>query len=184
MGPKQTVSGTRARILSLATAESGQSLLELAVTIPIFILLLAYAVDFGYFYIAMADITSASRNATLYASMGFEAPGQVTLPGSTSVATEAIADLAGLAFASTTTTVQVCSKAIGLSGNVAQCSTSGPAAPSYTPATDPEAPAPGLVLQRVDLTYTVRPPIPLSFFTVSVLPSMQFHRQVSMRAMD
>ena len=182
MGRKQISSGSRAHILSLAAAKSGQSLVELAVTIPIFILLLAYAVDFGYFYIATAAITCAARNATQYASSGYEAIGQETLPGSSSVATEAIADLAGLAFASTTTTVEVCSKAIGVSGNVAQCNTSGPAAPSYTPAADPEAPT--FVLQRVDVTYTVRPPIPLSFFTVPLLPSMQFHRQVSMRAMD
>ncbi len=182
MGRKQIVSGTRAHILSLATAHSGQSLIELAITIPVFILLLAYAVDFGYFYIATAAITCAARDATQYASSGYEAVGQETLPGSSSVATEAIADLAGLASASTTTTVELCSKAIGVSSNVAQCTTSGPTAPSYTPGTDPEAPT--FVLQRVDVTYIVQPPIPLSFFTVSLLPSMQFHRQVSMRAMD
>jgi hypothetical protein len=52
----------------------------------------------------------------------------------------------------------------------------------FTPATDPEAPT--FLLNRVDVTYTVQPPIPLSFFSYPLLPSMKFHRQVSMRAMD
>jgi hypothetical protein len=155
---------------------------ELAVTLPVVALLLAYAVDFGYFFIATAAITSAARDATQYASSGYIAAGQETLPGSSSVAAEVTADLVSLASSSTTTSVQVCSKAIGISGNVAQCSSLGPTAPSYTPSTDPEAPH--FVLQRVDVTYTVQPPIPLTFFNISLLPTMQFHRQVSMRALD
>jgi Flp pilus assembly protein TadG len=166
----------------------GQSLIELAVAIPIMVLLMAYAVDYGYFFIAAAGITSASRDAVEYASAGYEAPGQPNLPAAgpdtttNTVSAEAIAGLATFNSSSTTTSVQVCSKAIGVSNNVAQCSSYGPTAPSYTPATDPEAPH--FVLQRVDITYTVQPPIPLSFFKLSLLPNMTFHRQVSMRALD
>jgi len=36
----------------------------------------------------------------------------------------------------------------------------------------------------VDVTYTIHPPIPLSFFSYSLVPSLKFHRQVSMRVLD
>jgi Flp pilus assembly protein TadG len=167
---------------------SGQSLIELAIALPIMVMLMAYAVDYGYFFITVAGITSASRNAVQYASAGYESPGQATLPPAgpitvtNTVAAEAIAGLASFNSSSTTTSVQVCSKANGLSGTVAKCTSYGPSATGYTPATDPEAPH--FVLQRVDVTYTVQPPIPLSFFSFSLLPNMTFHRQVSMRALD
>jgi Flp pilus assembly protein TadG len=172
----------------LLRSTRGQSLVELAVAVPIMVMLMAYAVDFGYFFIAAAGITSASRDAVEYASAGYQAPGEPTIPAAgpgtsaNTVAGEALAGLATFNTSSTTTSVQVCSKANGVSSNVARCTSYGPSATSYTPATDPEAPH--FVLQRVDITYTVQPPVPLSFFKVSLLPNMIFHRQVSMRALD
>jgi hypothetical protein len=167
---------------------AGGSLIEVAVCIPLLLALFAYAIDFGYFFIAAACITSSARNAAQYSVLGYQAPGQGSVPAAgpdsngTSVAEEAIGDLAGLVNSGTTATVQVCSKSLGTSGNLANCASYGPTAPSYTPASDPEAPH--FVLQRVDITYTVQPPVPMSFFNTSLLPTMKFHRQVSMRALD
>ena len=167
---------------------SGQSLLELAAVLPILTLILAYAIDFGYFFIAVANITSACRNAAQYSIMGFSSPSQSVLPAAGSISTSrsvaalAIADMTSLLNSSTTTTVQVCSRALGMNGNIPNCQNYGPGSTAYTPAADPEAPS--FVLQRVDITYTVQPPIPLSFFKYSLLPSLSFHRQVSMRVMD
>jgi Flp pilus assembly protein TadG len=172
----------------LVRSTSGQSLVELAIAIPIMVLLLAYAVDYGYFFIAEAAITSATRNAVEYAGAGYQSPGQATLPAAgpdttaNTVSSEAIAGLATFNTSSTTTSVQVCSKSNGISNNVAKCTNYGPTATAYTPSTDPEAPH--FVLQRVDITYTVQPPIPLAFFKLSLLPNLTFHRQVSMRALD
>ena len=168
--------------------EDGQSLVELAAALPIFMLLMAYAVDFGYFYLVAATITSSARNGAQYSIMGYEGPAQSSLPPAgtlsttSSVAALAMADLGSLAKSSTTATVQVCSKSNGMSGNTASCTSYGPGTATYTPGTDPEAPT--FVMQRVDVTYTIQPPIPLSFFKVSMLPNLTFHRQVSMRAMD
>jgi Flp pilus assembly protein TadG len=179
---------TRRAICGLLRSNSGQSLIELAVALPIMVLLMAYAVDYGYFFIAAAGITSASRDAVEYASAGYQAPGQPTLPAAgpmtttNTVSAEAIAGLATFNSSSTTTSVQVCSKTNGVSNNVAACTSYGPAATAYTPGTDPEAPH--FVLERVDITYTVQPPIPLNFFKITLLPNMTFHRQVSMRALD
>ncbi|HZC43442.1 MAG TPA: TadE/TadG family type IV pilus assembly protein, partial [Acidobacteriaceae bacterium] len=168
--------------------DSAQSLIETAIFLPILILLVAYAVDFGYFFIVAANLTSASRNAAEYSIQGFASPAQIALPTpgpittDTSVAALALADLSSLVASSTTTSVEVCSKVLGTTNNVTNCSSYGPTGTVFTPATDPEAPS--FVLNRVDVTYMVRPPIPLSFFSISLLPSMKFHRQVSMRVMD
>ena len=144
--------------------------------------------DFGYFFIAAATITSAARNAAQYSVLGYQSPDQGTLPpagpssSGTSVAEEAIGDLTSLIDSGTTATIQVCSKSLGTTGNITKCGNYGPTATTYAPAQDPEAPH--FYLQRVDVTYTVQPPIPMTFFKVSLLPTMVFHRQVSMRAMD
>jgi len=168
--------------------EDGQSLVETAIFLPILILLVAYAVDFGYFFIVAANLTSASRNAAEYSIQGFSSPSQSALPiagpitTNTSVAALAVGDLSSLADSSTTTTVQVCSKSIGTTNNLTNCASYGPAGTVYTPAADPEAPT--FYLNRVDVTYTAHPPIPLSFFSYPLLPTMQFHRQVSMRVQN
>jgi Flp pilus assembly protein TadG len=187
----------RSRVLThslppgLRADASGQSLIEVAVFLPLLVLCAAYAVDFGYFFIVSANLTSSTRNAAEYSIQGYQSPGQTMLPvagpGSTiaSVSALALEDLAGLANSGTQAAVQVCSKSIGITGKVTNCSSFGPAVSSSTataPQTDPEAPT--FLLNRVDVTYTVEPPIPLSFFSVSLLPSLSFHRFVSMRVLD
>ena len=120
--------------------DGGQGLLETALFLPILILLVAYAVDFGYFFIVAANLTSSSRNAAEYSIQGFESPAQSALAvagpitTNTSVAALAVGDLSSLASSSTTTTVQVCSKSIGITGNVTNCSSYGPTGTTYTPA--------------------------------------------------
>jgi Flp pilus assembly protein TadG len=167
---------------------SGQSLIEVALMMPLLILLIGYAIDFGYFFAVAANVTSAARNATEYSVQGFESPAGAALPSAgplttaASVAAAATGDLGGLLNFATVTAVQVCSKSLGTTLNLANCSSFGATGSSYTPAVDPEAP--NFVLQRVDITYTVQPPIPLSLFKISFLPNLQFHRQVSMRALD
>lgn len=190
MPPARLYTGRRRNFFrrDFGRGDQGQSLLETAVFLPILILLIAYAVDFGYFFIVAANLASSSRNAVEYSVQGYQSPGQTTLPSAgpmsdvTTVSGLAVEDLSGLISYSTTTTVQVCSKEIGVTSNVTKCSSYGPTGTSYTPATDPEAPT--FLLNRVDVTYTVQPPIPLSFFSHPLLPSLKFHRQVSMRALD
>jgi hypothetical protein len=158
---------------------------------PIFALLMCYAVDFGYFFLAAANIASSARQATQYSILGYQGPAQSALPNAgpltdtTSVASLASDELASLVNSGTLTRIGVCTKALGMSTsntNLPKCTSYGASGTSYTPTADPEAPR--FVLQRIDITYTVQPPIPLAFFGTSLLPSMTFHRQVSMRAMD
>jgi Flp pilus assembly protein TadG len=172
----------------LFLGRSGQSLVEIAIVVPLLTFAIAYAIDFSYLLIVAAALTSAANNAAEYSIQGYLSAAQSSLPTagplstSTSVSALAISGLNSLVSASTTATIQVCSKSIGTAGNATKCSSYGPSGTSYTPATDPEAPR--FMLQRVDVTYTVHPPIPLSFFKRSLLPNTSFHYQVSMRALD
>ena len=174
--------------LRLIQSTCGQSLVEVAAFLPILVLLMGYAIDFGYVFIVAANLTSAARNAAQYSVLGYQSAGQTALPNAgpiltaTSVSAAAIGDMASLVNSSSTTTVQVCSKSLGMTGNLANCSNYGLAGSTYAPAADPEAPT--FVLHRVDVTYTVQPPVPMSFFKISFLPQFKFHRQVSMRAME
>jgi Flp pilus assembly protein TadG len=185
---RRAASRARGAATRFAGDRSGQSLLEVSLMVPLFTLMLAYAIDFGYFFIVAANLTSAARNAAEYSVQGYQSAAQTSVPAAgpvstaTSVSALAIAGLSSLVKSSTTAAVQVCSKSIGTNGNLTKCSNYGATGATYTPATDPEAPH--FYLQRVDVTYTVQPPIPLTFFKVSLLPTLAFHRQVSMRAMD
>lgn len=159
---------------------------------PVLILMMGYAIDFAYFFVAAATITSSARNAAQYSVLGYQGPSQSAVPAAgpttttNSVAALALYDLGALINASTKTTVQVCSKNLGMNGttNKPNCSNYGTGGGSvtYTPIADPEAPR--YVLNRVDVTYVVQPPVPMTFFHVSLLPSLSFHRSVSMRVMD
>ena len=127
---------------------------------------------------------STPLRATLW-SMRSRAPRRppAAVPSATAVSSLAIASI-GLSSASTATvSVRICSSAVGTnaSGNTAQCATpsTGAGAVSGTPDMDPESPQ--FQLNRVDVVYTVTPPIPIP---VSILPTLTFHRMVEMRRMQ
>ncbi len=163
--------------------EEGQSLIELALMVPIFTILVCYAVDLGFFFLVATSLNSAARNAMEYAIQGTSSPAQAAVPSAASVANLAIAGI-GLSSASTATvSVRICSSAVGTSssGNTALCATpsTGAGAVTGTPDIDPESPQ--FQLSRVDVVYTVTPPVPIP---VSIVPTLTFHRMVEMRRMQ
>lgn len=183
-----TETSRRGKRIARFRGQSGQSLVEIALAVPLLTLLVAYAIDMAYLLVVAATLTTAAKNAAEYSIQGYLSPAQSSIPvaGPTSTATSvsalAVSALNGLVSASTTATIQVCSKSIGTNGNLTKCTAYGPSNKTYAPAADPEAPR--FMLQRVDVTYTVHPPVPLSLFKISLLPSTSFHYQVSMRALD
>jgi Flp pilus assembly protein TadG len=163
--------------------QDGQSLIEIALMIPIFTILVCYAVDFGFFFMVATSLNSAARNAAEYSIQGTSSPAQAAEPSATVVANLALAGI-GLSGASTfTVSVRICSSAVGVnaSNNTTQCATptTGAGAVSGTPDVDPESPK--FQLNRVDVVYTVTPPVPIP---VSIFPTRTFHRMVEMRAMQ
>ena len=60
--------------------EEGQSLVEVALMIPIFTILVCYAVDFGFFFLVATSLNSAARNAMEYSIQGTSSPAQAAEP--------------------------------------------------------------------------------------------------------
>ncbi len=173
----------------------GSSLIETALVMPVLVLMLCFAIDIRYFFIVAANLVSSSRNSVLYSGQGFITPGQQPLPSAgtagsltdtAGVAGLAGGDLSGLANMSTGTTVLVCSKRIGVTqtsnGYITNCSTFPTGSLTYTPDQDPESNN-GMLTQRVDVVYTVTPPIPIDFFSFT-MPPLTVHWQAEMRALD
>lgn len=174
--------------------DGGSSLVETALVLPLLVLILCFAIDIGYFFIVAANLVSASRSAVLYSSQGFMSPGQAAMPSAGSgslsdaagVAGLAAGDLAGLANMATKTKIQVCSKKLGITqtsnGYVTSCSTFPSGTLNFAPDQDPNSNY-GMLTQRVDVVYTVSPPIPVNFFLFS-MPPLSVHWQAEMRAID
>src|ERR1700691_5773747 len=104
-------------------ADLGSSMIEAALVLPILVLMLCFAIDIGYFFIVAANLVSSARIAVLYSGQGFVSPGEPQLPSAgtsgsladtAGVAGLAGGDLSGLGSMATLTTVEVCSKAIGV----------------------------------------------------------------------
>jgi hypothetical protein len=182
----------------------GQSLVETALMIPVLLMLILNAVNFGYFLLVTLNLTSATRNGIEYAIQGSSTPRNSSLPapGSLSgtpaqtvnaVISQELGGLRGGALA-----VQVCTLNLGSAGSPARtnCATAGSVPKDLPPPdADPEAATyPGYALNRVDIWYTFQPLVPATPFSLAVLsfPSCTssggtttciFSRHAEMRAM-
>ena len=186
--PRREFFGVPGLFGRLRRRSDAQTLIEVALFLPIFTVLVCYAVDFGYFFLVASSITSSARDAVEYAIQGPYSPAQTAVPTAgpaTLLGTVSnVAMLAiGLPRGTTASSVQVCSNGVTgspLTNNIAKCQTWGAnTALAYTADVDPESPT--FQLNRVDVVYTVVPPVPMP---AAVMPSMVFHRTVEMRAMQ
>ena len=171
----------------LRSREGGQSLVETALVLPLFLLITFNAVNFGYFFFVAVNLASAPREGVTYSIQGFATPAQLSLPDpgpsatDTSVSWLTYQDMAALHL-SVNAQVQVCTKKLGVDPVTHKASCAQYGGGSFpAPDADPEPTA--FVLHRVDVKYTVNPLIPGWMFGL-IIPSTAFHRQVSMRAMD
>jgi len=201
-GPAKMV---RARFPQRQSSERGQSMIETALLLPILLLLAFNAINFGYFFFVVLNLAAAPRSGVQYSILGFETPGQFTLPPagpagtSDSVSYVTYRDVQGVLRGWASAHVVVCGKQLGLDSQQARCceatSSTGACSPTGTHAPfDPEVGAGGFrpfILNRVEITYQVTPiisafelPTPAGPIPLTILPNLNFHRQVSMRAMD
>ena len=184
--------------------DSGQNLIEVALITPFLLFLALNAINFGYYFFVALNLAAAPRHAIEYGIQGLSTPGHTPLPDAgpptndNTVSALAYDDIQNSLPSFGSAEVQVCSKTVGTLTNpglstqkAACCTTSSSAATTCTagtlatgtaPASDPESP--NYVLQRVDIVYTVSPLVAGNVFGITVLPSLNFHQQVSMRAMD
>jgi Flp pilus assembly protein TadG len=183
------------RKLSRIRDSQGQSLVETALMIPLLLVLILNAVNFGYFLLVTLNLTSAARSGIEYAIQGSSTPSNTSLETAGSVSSLIYQELTGSLNAPSGVQVQVCSLSLGSNGSgqssCQSCTNSG--CKSVTGASadpDPE-PALGFVLNRVDVTYTFKTLIPTAAFNlvVGALPpcnangNCTFTRHAEMRAM-
>jgi len=173
---------------SRSKVDSGQSIIETALVMPLILLIVFNAVNFGYYFYVAIHLAAAPRQGVEYSIQGFSSPKQLSLPNAglstsqTSVSWLTFQDMGGL-ISSSNQQVQVCSKNLGLAAPGKPNCQQFPAGSTFpAPNADPE-PA-FFVLNRVDVRYTVSPIIPVNLFGLTLAPSANFHRQVSMRALD
>jgi len=188
------------RVRKLKSA-SGQSLVETAIMVPLLLMFILNAINFGYFFFVAVNLAAAPRSGVEYSILGFATPGYLSLPApggtntTTSVSYLTLNDMTGALANGGNAKVQVCTSYSGVSGSgssqTSNC-TQYNSSPTYEPAPDPEAP--NFVLNRVDVTYQFTPLIPGTPFNIVLLASpicsttsgvtCTFHRQASMRVMN
>ena len=194
-----------------ARVQAGQSLVETVLMMPILLLFLLNAVNFGYFFFTITNLAAAPRMGVEYSIMGGATPSAIELPA-TGPANNALSssfltyeDMRGALNAPTANaSVQVCSQSAGIVGAgtptaKAACVTYPGTGVTYTfPAAqvDPELnagnTAPAFVLHQVDVAYKFTPLIPgtpfnvllLTFPTCNASGVCVLHRQSVMRGMN
>ena len=174
---------------NLLQNRSGQSLIETALLLPIMLTIVFNAVNIGYFFFVALNLATASRQGAEYSIQGPASYSQSELPGGPSISSIVYDGITGAIPSATNTPTRVCSLSLGLNptgrgttNQVPNCASYGRAGSFAAPDPDPEAPA--LVLNRVDIQYTVTPLIPGTVFNMVLPSSLTFHRMVEMRAME
>lgn len=197
----------RASFRNLHRRTQGQSIMETALLLPIMLLIAFNAINFGYFFFVALNLAAAPRSGVQYSILGFATPKQLELPDPgpadtmTSVSYLTYQDVAGVLVGYPNARVQVCGSQLGLDAQQrAKCcqtasSSSACAANSNVAGHDPEydstANTTRFVRNQVDIFYDVVPiipafelPTPAGPISLTLVPNLTFHRQVSMRAME
>lgn len=194
---------------SLHRRTQGQSIIETALLMPIMLLIAFNAINFGYFFFVAVNLAAAPRAGAQYSILGFATPATPDIPpagpSGSPCPTDALStdpyvcslvyqDIAGVLANASGATVRVCSSKAGTptgtgSSKIAACQTFGGGTISGSPSPDPEAPL--FLLARVDVQYTVSPiipafqlPTPAGPISLTIIPNLNFRRQISMREMN
>src|SRR5882724_3819216 len=111
----------RIRKNTLARVQAGQSIVETVLMMPILLLFLLNAVNFGYFFFTITNLAAAPRMGVEYSIMGGATPSAIELPAN-GPANNALSssfltyeDMRGALNAPTTNaSVRVCSQSAGV----------------------------------------------------------------------
>src|SRR6478672_946778 len=107
--------------ITTARGQAGQSILETVLMMPILLLFLLNAVNFGYFFFTITNLAAAPRAGVEYSIMGGATPAAIELPA-TGPSTNALSssfltyeDMRGALNAPTANaSVRVCSQSAGI----------------------------------------------------------------------
>jgi hypothetical protein len=174
---------------------SGQSLVETALMLPIMLIVVLNALNIGYFLFVTVNLAGATRVGAEYSMIGPGSPGTTSYPsantGTLAVSNLLYQDMTGAIGNATGATVQICSPSViksgtGTSGTapniLANCviCTSSSTCSSATPTTganatyipDPDPENSTFVLNRVDVSYSFPPLIGGSPFNLILLGNL------------
>ena len=157
-----------------ARRDSGQSLVEFALALPLLFLLFLNTVNFGAFVFAWITIANGARTGAQYMTMSTASIGRPSAPTTNQVTAMVTSDIASL-LNNSSLVVRVCTNNNGTTS----CMGSG----SQTPPADPEPS--NYVLGSVDVTYTYQPLISAWDFSGLgihlTLPSTTIYQRAVMR---
>jgi Flp pilus assembly protein TadG len=185
------------RKTALARSDSGQSMVEIILMIPLLLAVVLNAVNFGYLFFVVLNLSAATRSGVEYSMLGAATPSAIALPLAgpptpccSSITYLTYQDMTGAVSDPTGTgtigaTIQVCTQTntkgtppSGLNGTGvnqrANCVTcTGTSCGSVNNGAtglvpDADPEAPSFVLNRVDVTYTFPPLLDVPPFTVPV----------------
>lgn len=178
------------KLLGRRRANSGQSLIEFALVIPMLFLLFVNVVNFGGFFYGWITVANAARAAANYRIQGPKSMGSPTLPGSGLVTSLVTSDVRGLRGAGTVV-VRICRRAN--SNNTTVVCDVGAAGDYPNPPPDTR-PGDGSVdgnegrlyeMVWVDVVYTYTPPFAFNIFGIPLTaPTPTMRRQSVMRVMQ
>ena len=100
---------------ALTRCSSGQRMVEIALILPLLLMVILNAVNFGYFFLVALNLAAAPRSGAEYSIQGFTSPGQVTLPKAgpltttTTVSYLTYQDMRGALRSPSNASIQVCS---------------------------------------------------------------------------
>jgi|SRR5581483_11741303 len=182
---KRVASQSIARLRSMqVNGCCGQSLLETALLLPCMIIIVVNAVGLAYTFSVYLNLTTAIRQGAQYSIRGTSTVLASTVPGADSVSSLIYDNINSSVPPAAGAPTRVCSVALGLSGSgssqVPNCANYGSGTGTFSaPQADPEAPY--LLLNRVDVQYTITPLLQGSVF--NIVPPITVHRMITMRAM-
>jgi len=177
---------------------NGQSLIEAGLLLPLLLLLTFNAVNLGYCFYSYLNMASGSRQGAEYSIQGPHSIGGNLLPTNDQIQSLVSEDITSAIHGGSTALMRVCAQGSGLdsgytgANQIPTCSSyggsggnfgtndpncTGTGAPPICP--DPEAVS-GLILNRIDIQYTVSPLIDGAAFNL-VVPNLTFHRHIYMR---
>jgi Flp pilus assembly protein TadG len=174
------------RLIRVQTRDEGNALLETAVAMPLLLTIAFNVINLSYFWFMVLSLSAAPRMAVEFSTQGGQALGTTSAPTAASVSQVAYDNMTNAVHGATTanTTVGVCTQKLGLTGGAANCQTFSPSpAFSFSKVAPPDPEAPVFVLNRVDVGYTVTPPIPGTIFNVVLPSTLNFQRHVYMRSL-
>jgi len=180
----------------LFDGREGQSLIETGLLLPLLLLLTFNAVNLGYVFYTYLNMATASRQGSEFSIQGTKTIQGSNLPTADNVKALVSEDISSAIPGGSSAPIRVCTQALGLNtsyngaNTIPNCSTYGTGGSFPTDSNcantpicpDPEA-SYGLVLNRIDVQYTVTPLIDGTAFNL-IVPTLTYHRYLYMRTLN